>query len=386
MRILLVNAHGTDPSYGGAERRVRYLAAGLNARGHEVQVLSAFPFRGEPSFETHVLHETDWREDRLRRLRNHVGDVVSAPWPRLRARVRAASPDVVHTHNLPGIGTGIWEAARREAIPVVHSILDYYLLCPRTTLVRRDGSPCRPSPLLCGARTRRLARWDDAVDTVLGASNYILDVHRHLFPAAAARHAVPPPLRPLSHPPPQPVTTAPSTLGYVGALTVEKGVGLMLAAAPSLARGGLTLRVAGDGPLRAEVERADDVVYEGRLDGPALAAFLGSCDAGVVPSLWDEPGGGPFVLGEWLGAGRPVLATARGGLAEAARRGGVMAFGESAAELVDAALRLGDRDEWRQLLASVPKIDGDEELHRWVEEHEAAYKAALQRSVGGATE
>ena len=58
---------------------------------------------------------------------------------------------VLNGPNLP------WQAARRQGIPVVHTLHDYWLLCPSTTLTRRDATPCRPSPFLCGARTRRMA-------------------------------------------------------------------------------------------------------------------------------------------------------------------------------------------------------------------------------------
>jgi glycosyltransferase involved in cell wall biosynthesis len=378
MRVLLVNAHGDDPAFGGAERRVRYLAAGLKGRGHEVEILSAFPHRSGSGTPTVILHRSDWREDRKRRLQNHLGDLISAPWPRLKAVVSEFAPDVVHTHNLPGIGTGVWEVAHRERAAVVHSILDYYLLCPRTTLVRRDGAPCRPHPLLCGARTRRIARWAGAVDAVLGTSNHVLRVHEGIFPQAI-RATAPPPLRPLSGGPPAPLGSPPSTLGYMGSLTVEKGVGLLLEAAPDLAQCGLALRLAGDGPLRGAVERSPDVGYDGHLEGEELVRFVEACDIGVVPSLWDEPGGGPFVLGEWIGAGRPVLTTGRGGLAEAEALGGIRIFGDSAGALTSAVKRLLDPVEWNQMTSSVPTIDADAELERWLSRHERLYSAAITR-------
>jgi glycosyltransferase involved in cell wall biosynthesis len=377
VRVLLVSGHGADPAFGGAERYVGELAAGLAARGHSVKVLSAFPQRGEPRVETEVLHRTDWRDDPVRRLRNHLGDVVSAPWPGLAAVLRASPPDLVHTNNLPGIGSGIWEVARRAGTPVVHTLLDYHLLCPRTTLMRRDGQRCNPHPLLCGLRTRRLMRWQGAVRAVIGVSGHILGVHRGLFQAAAER-VVPMPLKPLSGPPPEPLSNPPATIGYIGALTPTKGIGVLLEAAPALAGAGLTVRVAGDGPLRSAVESAEEVRYDGRLEGEELGAFVGSCDLGVVPSLWDEPG--PYVVAEWLAAGRPVIATRRGGLAEAEERGGVIAFDESAEGLVRAALRLCDRDSWTRLVATLPRVDGDSAIQDWLDAHEAAYAAALERA------
>src|SRR5256885_422766 len=99
MRVLLVNAHGSDLGHGGAEKYVRELAAGLEGHGDAVDILSAFPPRVDGSDgKMLVLHATDWRDDSLRRIRNHLGDVVCNPTSRLRDAITAARPDVVHTN------------------------------------------------------------------------------------------------------------------------------------------------------------------------------------------------------------------------------------------------------------------------------------------------
>jgi hypothetical protein len=41
-------------------------------------------------------------------------------------------------------------------------------------------------------------------------------------------------------------------------------------------------------------------------------------------------------------------------------------------------LRLRDPDEWRRLLAAVPAVDGDADMQRWLDQHEAAYEAAVE--------
>lgn len=375
MRVLLVNAHGADLAYGGAERYVADLATGLRARGAETLVLSAFPVRSSPpGVPMDVLHAADWREDRLRRLANHAGDVAAVPGRRLLAAVSAARPDLVHTSNLPGFSTAVWEAARRLGVPVVHTLHDYHLLCPRTSLLRRDGTPCRPHPLLCGLRTRRLARHAPAVSQVVAGSRHLLRRHEGLFPHAGAR-VIRLPLRPVGDAPLPPPESPPRTLGYIGALTRPKGVGLLLEAAPALARAGIELRIAGDGPLRAEVEACGPVRYEGLVQGEAKTAFLASCDAGLVPSLWEEPSGPPYVVLEWLAAGRPVLATARGALAEAHELGGVAALEPTVAGLLEAVGR-GERT-WSELAAAVPVVSGDEDVERWLGETEEVYAAAV---------
>jgi glycosyltransferase involved in cell wall biosynthesis len=372
LRVLLVSAHGADTSYGGAERYVSDLAVGLRDRGHEPRILSAFPPRETPpGIEADVLHATDWRTSRARRLRNHLGDVVSLPGPALRRSVADARPDLVHTNNLPGISSAVWEVAREAGVPVVHTLHDYHLLCPRTTLVRPDGAPCRPHPLLCGLRTSRLRRFAGAVSHVVAGSEHLLRVHRGFFPRAA-ESVVRLPLAPLEGLTPEPPATPPRSLGYIGGLASTKGVRLLVEAAPELGRAGLMLRVAGDGPLRADVEAAaarGDLVYDGFLDGARKLEFLGACDVGLVPSLWDEPSGPPYVVCEWLAAGRPVLATRRGGLAETIELlDGVFPLEPTVEGIVAAVAAL--RHE------VVPPPAGDA-VDRWLDEYERLYRTAV---------
>ena len=377
MRVLLVNAHGADPAYGGAERYVRELARGLAGRGCEVAVLSAFPQRTHVAgLETMTLHGSDWRDDTLRRIRNRIGDVTAAPWPRLGSVLEEFHPDLVHTGNLPGIGTGIWEAARRSGIATVHTLHDYYLLCARTSLVRRDGSPCSPSPLLCGVRMRRLARWAGGVDAVIAGSEHLLGAHAGIF-APTPSTVIRLPLAPSGADPPEP-PSALRDLGYLGALTATKGVDLLLAAAPELASSGVRVRIAGDGPLRARVEQAS-VDYAGRLDGPAVAEFTRACDAGIVPSTWEEPGGPPYTVCDWLAAGRPVLAARRGGLTEIQGSGGVTGFEPTRAGIVAAVNGFRDPGNWDGLLAALPEVSDDRDFERWLDEHEAVYGSAIAR-------
>jgi glycosyltransferase involved in cell wall biosynthesis len=141
----------------------------------------------------------------------------------------------------------------------------------------------------------------------------------------------------------------------------------------------VAVRVAGGGPLQDRVAAAPGVQYAGRLVGEDVAAFLGACDAGVVPSLWQEPGL-TFSALEWLGARRPVLATARGGLAELPPDGVVRLTG-TAEDLVERVRDLRRGETWRELTGALPAVDGDADRDRWVREHRRIYAAALGRSA-----
>ncbi len=379
-RLLLVNAHGADEFAGGAERYVAQLADGFGARGYDVEILSAFPSNARGRRVT-VFHDSDWRTSRGRRLRNHLSDVASVPTRRLHEAVARAKPDLVHTNNLPGFSTAIWRVAERQGVPVVHTAHDYHLLCPRVTLMQPDGTPCRPSPLLCGLRTRRLARWAPAVSQLVAVSEHVLARHAGLFPSATLhviRLLVAPPERSL--PPPRDRL---ETLGYLGSLERTKGIDPLLEAAPALARLGCELSIAGDGRVRDVVEaaaaREPNVSYHGSVSGEEKDRFLSRCDAGIVPSVWEEPGAPSMTVLEWLAAGRPVLISPRGGAAEVIDElDGAIPVQPEPHAIARAVEELAAPDRWRALLPRVrpPAANVDE----WLSAHERVYEAALGRA------
>lgn len=383
LRLLLVNAHGTDQAVGGTEGYVAKLAEGFSARGFDVRVLSAFPGPSTlPPERTRYLHATDWREDQVRRWRNHVDDVIARPTQALEEAIEWAAPDVVHTHNLPGITTAVWETARRARAAVVHTLHDYHLLCPRVTLLRPDGDLCEPHPLLCGLRNRSLSRWSGAVSHVLGVSQYLLDRHAHLFEHAklqALRHPLTPPEQRSIRPPRERV----ETVGYIGALERTKGTDRLLAAVDALGEIGCTVRIAGEGRLQSDVEaaavRSSVLRYDGYVEGSAKEEFLEDCDVGLIPSVWPEPGGPPWAMLDWLWAGRPVLAAPNGGLVEALETlPGAFPLEPTPQGIVAAVSRFRDPAAWREAVSQIePMSDGDEIPH-WFDVQERTYLEAAE--------
>jgi glycosyltransferase involved in cell wall biosynthesis len=384
VRVLIVSAHGEDPSSGGVEKGLMELSPRLTALGVEVAYLQAFPARAPvDEVERTVLHGSDWRDDRARRLKNHLADVLAWPRSGLEEAVARHRPDLVHTNNLPGVSTAVWEACRRLGLPVVHTIHDYYLLCPRTTMMRRDGTtPCRPSPVLCGLRTRRLARWASAVSHVIGVSQHVIDVHAHLFPGAEL-HVIRNPMIASSLGDLRPPRPRPAVLGYIGSLDRIKGVHLLLEAASRLEALGLTLRIAGEGRLRDEValaaEQRANVQWDGAVLGERKERFFEACDIGVVPSVWAEPGGPTYTMVEWLSAGRPVFVSRRGGLGEVAGLyPGSIPLEPTVDSIVESIAALLEPARWEETVAAVRPIDAEQKLEDWVERHEALYRSMAQ--------
>lgn len=373
----MVNAYGAAPAVGGTEKGVALLTRHLVDRGFDVAMLQAFPGAALPGIATTVLHDADGRSDRLRWLGNHVGDGLSRPSDSLVEAVEAHAPDLVHTHNLQGMGTGLWEVCRRRAIPVVHTLHDYHLLCPRVTLMRSGGEPCRPHPALCGLRTKRLMRWSGGVSQLAGVSAFLVRAHRDLFPDVPA-HVVRNPIQPLPaaryHPPASP----PRTIGYLGNLTREKGVDLLLEAASSLAALGMTVRIAGDGRLAPEVVAAargqESVSFEGVVTGAEKAEFLDTCDIGIIPSVWAEPGAPTQTMVEWLAARRPTLVSKRGGLGEVVDEfAGAIGLEPTVDGIVSAVAALVEPKRWVEAVEAVRPLQVEGQVDRWVEQYLRIY-------------
>jgi glycosyltransferase involved in cell wall biosynthesis len=378
VRVLIVNSHGEDLSCGGAEQAVMELTGGLLAQGLDVAHLQAFPPRTHShDVERTVIYDSDWRDDQVRRIKIHADAVVARPHARLEKAIVRHRPDVVHTHNLPGIGTGVWEICRRLGVPVVHTLWDYYLLCPRVTLTKRDATPCRPSPLLCGYRTRRLVRWAPAVSQVIGCSQYVVDRHAQFFPGAPF-HVLRNPIEVEAGGIPAPRAKA-AVVGYIGTIDRMKGVHLLLEAAPRLRALGLRLRLAGAGRLREEVAAAAEsgsIEWVGRVLGDEKKRFFADCDLGIVPSVWAEPGGPTFTMAEWLAAGRPVLVSDRGGLGEVAGvYPGSIPVEPTVGAIVEGVAAVIDGTRWQEAVEAVGPV-ALESPAEWTARHEAIYRSA----------
>jgi glycosyltransferase involved in cell wall biosynthesis len=108
----------------------------------------------------------------------------------------------------------------------------------------------------------------------------------------------------------------------IGRLDGQKGQLLLLEAMARLRNAGLKveLTLVGDGPLRAQLERAaadlgvrEQVQFSGWLDAAGVRDAIAAARALVMPSLAE---GLPIVVMEALALGRPVIATDVGALAE----------------------------------------------------------------------
>ena len=244
-------------------------------------------------------------------------------------------PDLVHLHNpYPLISLSLVRATHEHGIPVVQTVHNHRHSCARGSYYR-DGHPCfecrgktlpwpavqhgcyRDSRLQSVALASALAshRKDQrAVDKYIALSSSIAESLLDSGLVTPDQVVI----RPNSVPDPGPLTPPGTGLLFVGRLSKEKGVSILLDAWERSAAPFGTLTFVGDGPERPLVEQraatpGSGVVYLGMRKRSEVNQALRGCAALVVPSTAFEAL--PLVVLEAFAHGRPVLASRAGGLA-----------------------------------------------------------------------
>jgi len=155
-----------------------------------------------------------------------------------------------------------------------------------------------------------------------------------------------------------PVSEAPYDFVYLGRMVSEKGVDTLIHAfAQVVARAAVRPRLLliGDGDRMAAMQDLarslgveGDVHFAGRQGGQALVDWVGQGAVGIVPSVWQEPMGGVAI--ELMAAGRGLIVSERGGLAECAGDAGLLFPNGDAQALADCMLRVLDEPQLRHTL------------------------------------
>lgn len=288
---------------------------------------------------------------------------------RLARLLRDFRPDVAHVHNVyHHLSPSVLSLLRREGIPSVMTAHDLKIACPNNKMLNRLGvcERCRNGNYLQVVRHRCvqdstaasaiisvesfLHRWLDSyrrnLDRIVVPSRFYIDKFvewgwpRTLFtyiPNYVDAEALAPRFDPGDH------------FLFLGRLAAEKGVGTLVAAA---ARAGVALKIAGTGPLDAQLRQAATdagarIEFLGFRSGDDLFECVRRCRAVVVPSEWYE--NAPMSVLEAFALGKPVIGARIGGIPELVRPG-------QTGWLFDS----GDQDGLAQVLVQAAAASDDE--------------------------
>jgi len=388
-------------AYGGAERHVADLSAGLARRGYRVGCLfpagsgleerltpgvKAFPFDGfqsGPAFAAGLVRVVGVFRPDLVHLHGPRATLLGRWILRLASRSGAGGRDTVEgalRDHPTGGGTGRIPGRRPVVVSTAHGWI------PRRLVLRS----------LYEAVYLRTARFDDMTIAVSR------DTARRFGRWAPRLRVVPNGVERPEELPPYPASPDGPVvrLGFVGRLTEEKDYPLAVKVYRGLRRAlpekAVELHVYGHGPLLEKAEgkahgeagrwRGTDARGAGEQAGPANGGIIlhGWVDPDKIPGilsgltlllLTSREEGWPYVVLEAMAAGCPVVATAVGGLPEiidSGRTGWLFPPGDAragAAAVAELVQTPGREAAWRRV--------GEFCLEAMVDDVEQAYGYAL---------
>ena len=366
MKVLQV-IHGYPMRYNaGSEVYTQTLCHGLAER-HEVHVFTREEDPFAPDFRMRTERDPDDPRVTLHVVNN----------PRNRDRYREPGidrrfaetldrvrPDIVHVGHLNHLSTSLPAEAAARAIPVLYTLHDYWLMCPRGQFMQTfppdpddlwaacDGQQDRKCAERCyarsfggdpaereadaaywtawvGRRMRHVRQMAELVDLFVAPARYLRDRYRDEFGLPERKlvyldygfdHSR---LRGRVRAPGEPFT-----FGYIGTHIPAKGIHDLIRAFGAV-KGDAVLRIWGrprgqnTEALQALARRLPDGKAE-RLEWlpeyrnrNIVAEVFNRVDAIVVPSIWVE--NSPLVIHEAQQARVPVIAADAGGMAEYVR-------------------------------------------------------------------
>lgn len=325
MRILI--AHNRYQQAGGEDNVVEAERALLSQHGHDVDLLLVD------------------NRDLANGVFTQIKTAFTATYSRIgRAKLREAinffRPEIVHVHNFfPQLSPSIYDACAEEGVAVVQTLHNYRLICPGALLMR-DGNICEQcitgSPYQAAvygcyrnsklgslavahmvATHRRLGTWAKKVNHFIACTEF----SKSKFTQAGFsedRISV----KPNFIIDPRASTDLrnrddwksrePFAL-FVGRLSSEKGLRTLFKAWTTLDIHNC-LKVAGCGPLEAEMPEQANIVGLGFQEQVNVRSLMDQALFLVVPSEWFE--GFPMVIVEAFAHGLPVLASKLGSMGE----------------------------------------------------------------------
>ena len=259
--------------------------------------------------------------------------------------INRTRPDLIHIQHLMGQPAALFKIIGRRRIPYVITLHDFWWVCANAQLLTNYSQTLCDGPRLylnCARCTLARGGYPQLLPALpilappLAWRNYLLRqilgaAERLIAPTEFVRqwyiaHGAPSdktitiphglPLAGLISRPPGPVRK-PFRLAYIGGLSFQKGVHVLLEAFAGL-EDDVELWVVGDETAEPEYVTqlrglaSDRVRFLGKLNRAEVWKILAQVEVLVVPSLWFETF--TFVISEAFAAGVPVIASRLGPL------------------------------------------------------------------------
>ena len=328
----------------------------------------------------------------------------------LRKEQRQKRHDAWVVHNVfPALSPAVYAVARELGVPIIHYLHNYRMSCANGYFLNR-GLPCERCAqgnfwpafaTACWRESHFISGWmgmilqqmrhDDIFRQIrawVAPSEFLKSVHIRMGLSAGRIEVIPHFLDAQNDPP---ATNPKGGVLFLGRLSREKGVEVLLQAWGQLKTKERVLYIAGTGPEEAKLKqqakdlKLTNVEWLGFVPRQKQGSLWAKTAFSVVPSIWNEPYG-MCALESW-GQRRPFIASRGGALAEILKDqvGGVLVPPGSPTDLAEQI------EHYFQNPESVEKdgLDGQRKLLRlhtrqkWTEKFQEVLEHSLSTDVPG---
>jgi glycosyltransferase involved in cell wall biosynthesis len=355
MRILHLVHQYLPEHVGGTELYTHGLTQALAARHHDISLFHRRSAEGvglEHRLENGINIWAAWNGN-VHPGGRFLSTFGNQPLDQAFAQVRQkTNPDLVHVQHLMGLPTTLLRRLQKDRIPYVVTLWDFWWVCANAQLLTNYSQTlCTGPKAFMNCAKCALARMNKPQFTPalpflampLGWRNKqlktaLMGAHRLIAPARFVRdwyaaHGMPAEKMVLAPPGldypahvdrPEQERERPFRVGYIGGLSWQKGVHILVQAFRSLDENS-QLWIAGDTSFdpdyTATLRRlaGPNVRFLGKLSRAEIWRTLARLDVVVVTSMWYETF--CFVISEAFAMGVPVIASKLGVMAERVQDG-----------------------------------------------------------------
>ncbi len=403
MKIVKV-IHGYPPHYNaGSEVYSQLLCHALADKGHEVQVFTREenPFKQDYCL-TQELSSLDPRlllnKINIPKERNRYRYSIPEVDEQFKKLLDRFQPDVVHIGHLNHLSLTLLEETSNVGVPVVYTLHDYWLMCPRGQFLQRnskkevwalcDGQEDRKCAETCyrgyfsglnAPQEQESNFWTDwihtrmslvrslmpKVDVFIAPSRFLRDRYMSEFTLSKDQiryldygfdHSY------LQGRQRQRTSDSAFTFGYIGTHIPAKGIQHLIEAFGGLSENSRLMiwgreRLENTNPLKESVARLPEKTQQRIFWRPEyrndkiVKDVFNHVDAIVVPSIWYE--NSPLVIHEAQQVGIPIITADSGGMAEYVHheKNGLLFRHRDPASLSEQMQRFVDNPGWASSLA-----------------------------------
>lgn len=338
MKILYVLHDFFPRFYGGTERYVLNLSRQMQRMGHSVEVLtygiddpleSYNASFGDIHYKSYIYKGVPVVSIRHKMIPADVGYIVEDEKIEnaISRLIKDKSYDILHIAHPMRIAS-CYKVAKRLGIPVVFTVTDFWLLCPRGRFYKPDYSLCN-SPESggkcireCAVNTNVLERYERAkrmfydVDIVISPSRFLIEIFKsngwnreiiHINHGVDYKN-----VKPFA---PIPRQRDKVVFAYTGVVTRFKGADLLINTFMEAESNKIILKIYGNciwdiemnNILNAAIKKDKKIFSMGKYEHIQLPEIMKDVDIVVVPSTTLESYG--LVVIESMAYGVPVIAS-----------------------------------------------------------------------------